>query len=307
MAEWNYQKRWGKRYHFDNVYVPLLPLSSVRLYQAGEIIADSGYEIKEHRQCCVEISYVMSGEGIFCVDGQNFHVQEGDLHVISPGKMHSIQVSGSAVLRMAYIGFVFYEGPKTEERAALEDFFVNAPLSVKNDSIHIKPLFEKLLTEIYISQPYSKEIMDACINQILVHSYRLFVSGEIDTSPKVVEEARMDHIVGHAVFQTLRYIDSNIEQVKSVSQIAEELNYNPAYLSRIFHMKMGLTISDYILDGKIAVAKSLLKKGLSVSEVAYRVGYSSSQSFCKMFSKHVKCSPSAYCKEVSQKEQEIEM
>lgn len=35
----DYAAQWGKRYHFDNIYNPMLKLSTVDLFQAGEIIA----------------------------------------------------------------------------------------------------------------------------------------------------------------------------------------------------------------------------------------------------------------------------
>lgn len=292
----DYASQWGRRYLFDNWYKPPLQLSAVMLHQAGEIIAGDGYDITVHDQFCSEISYVVSGQCDFYTDDQVFHAKEGDIHVISPGKSHYILANARCNLRMAYIGFSFREPSPGQTASDLEAFYQNAPLYMRNDKLQVKTAFEQLLTEIYLNQSFSQDVIDACITQILVHVYRIFKFGENKSNPLAVDETRMNHIVGHTVFQALRYIDSNIEQITSVSQVTRHLQYNPAYLSRIFHKRTGITIQDYIIAKKIQQAKTLLENGMRVTDVTVRLGYASCQSFRKMFQKHVGCSPSAYQK-----------
>ncbi len=288
-----YSTTLGKRYHFDNVYHPYMQLSKVQLVQAGELIVGDGYLIPEHVQVCMEISYVVSGHCDFYTDSQVFHAKAGDIHVISQGKRHQIVAGSGDNLRMAYVGFLFQE-EAGEALAELKQFFENPPLQLKNEQNQIKALFEKILTELYISMPYGKEVIDSCMNQILVQVFRSFSTEGFKESPRIVEEARMNRIVGHTIVQALRYIDSNIMQITSISQVAEQLKYNPAYLSRIFHEKTGITMSEYIAQKKIEIAKSLLASGKGVGETAQVLGYASSQSFCKMFRRYTKSSPSVY-------------
>lgn len=288
-----YSTTLGKRYHFDNVYDPYMQLSTVQLVQAGELIAGDGFLIPEHVQKCMEISYVVSGQCDFYTDDQVFHAKAGDIHVISPGRRHQIVAGSGDNLRMAYVGFLFKE-EAGDELEDLKEFFENPPLQLKNEQTQIKAIFEKILTELYISLPYGKEVIDSCVNQILVQVYRTFRTEGVKESPRIVEEARMNRIVGHTIMQALRYIDSDIIQISSISQVAEKLKYNPAYLSRIFHEKTGITMSEYIAQKKIEIAKSLLESGKSVGETAQVLGYASSQSFCKMFRRYTKCSPSSY-------------
>lgn len=290
----NYRKQWGKRYHFDNIYEPMLELSKIELLQAGEIIAGDGYEIEEHEQICMEISYVVSGCCDFYADGKVFHATQGDIHLVSEGMRHKIVAGEQDNLRMAYIGFCFRQDE--EELKQLADFYSKPPQVLQNDRYFSRTLFEQLLYEIYAAQPYSMEAMDACINQILIHVYRIFQSGSEVENHRIVEEARMERIIGHTVFKTLRYIEKNLYGVKSISQIAEDLKYNPDYLSRIFKEKMGITLQQYIEEKKVEAGKALLAEGMSVNETAARLGYASSQSFCKMFSRCEGCSPTIYLK-----------
>lgn len=294
--------QWGKRYHFNFVYEPPLPYSMVRLRQVGEIIVGDGYVIPEHMQPCVEISYVVSGECDFYVEDQVIHAKEGDVHVIEPGKRHMIVSGENNNLRMAYIGFYFHENEKRNEWSTLKKFYLNPPIQLRNEKKRIKALFEQLLMEIYLSEEYCREAIDACITQILVQVYRVFKGEELRIKQYDVDESRMNHVVGHTVFQALRYIDNNIACIDNISQVAKALKYNPAYLSRVFGEKMGVTMSDYIANKKVEEAKGLLIKGVSISEIAYRLGYSSSQSFSKMFRRHVGNSPGEYKKNIERKD-----
>lgn len=290
----NYVEQWGKRYHFDNFYEPMLELSKIELRQAGEIIAGDGYEIEEHEQICAEISYVVSGCCDFYADGKVFHATQGDIHLVSEGMRHKIVAGEQDNLRMAYIGFCFRHKEKGMKQLA--EFYMNPPQVLQNDRYFSRTLFEQLLYEIYSAQSYSMEAMDACISQILIHVYRIFQCGSEVENHRIVEEARLEQIIGHTVFKTLRYIDNNLYNINHISEIAEELKYNPAYLSRIFREKMGLTLQQYIEEKKVEAGKVLLAEGMSVSETAARLGYASSQSFCKMFSRCEGCSPTFYLK-----------
>ena len=53
-------------------------------------------------------------------------------------------------------------------------------------------------------------------------------------------------------------------------------------------------MSDYITGKKIEIAAQLLADGVSVSESAQRLGYATSQSFCKMLRKHTGKTPSDF-------------
>lgn len=284
----------GKRYHYDNIYTFPLPLQLIELVQVGEIITQGDYVIDSHEQICSEISYVVSGECNFYTDDKVFHAKKGDVHVIGPGTKHKIVARTEDDLRMAYMAFHFRE---TGDMMEAKEFFHKGAMFLKNDQMHLKTIFDGILFELHMGQVYSNKILDAYTTQLLVQVYRLF---HLETSEDVCltkDDFRKNYIMGRAVFQTLRYIDNNVEEVGNIQQIAEQLKYNPTYLSRIFSEQMGVTLSDYIKIKKIERAKEILKQGISVDEVAQRLGYFTTQSFSKMFRRYEKCSPSAYKRE----------
>lgn len=113
------------------------------------------------------------------------------------------------------------------------------------------------------------------------------------------------------LFEEYDYVDSNSDYVKTVSDfikanymrkisvkdIADTINLNSRYLSRIFKKEKGMTIQEYILKQKFSKAKNLLAMGFTVSETALTVGYTDQFTFSKIFKKHTGVSPSEYMKQ----------
>lgn len=90
------------------------------------------------------------------------------------------------------------------------------------------------------------------------------------------------------------FIKANYVYKLHVADIAETINLNSRYLSRIFKQEKGVTIQEYIIKYKIKKAQDLLSKGFNVSETAKSVGYDDVFTFSKIFKKYIGISPSKY-------------
>ncbi len=78
----------GRKYNFDNIFVPELKLPNVDVYQVGELIVDGEYGISEHTQLCNEISYVIAGKCEFYTNGKVVQASQGDVHIVAKGMRH---------------------------------------------------------------------------------------------------------------------------------------------------------------------------------------------------------------------------
>lgn len=65
---------------------------------------------------------------------------------------------------------------------------------------------------------------------------------------------------------------------------------------RVFQQVYGLTPINYLRDLRISKSKTLLRKGLSVTQVCLDVGYESLPTFSTVFKKSTGCTPSEYQK-----------
>ena len=107
---------------------------------------------------------------------------------------------------------------------------------------------------------------------------------------KYVEEAK-SYISAH-------YMDSNL----SLNEISDYIGITASYLSSLFVEVTGQYFSSYLNGFRIEQAKLLLRTtGRTITEIGYKCGFNSVQSFCRSFKKVENVTPNGYRE--SQKEQ----
>ena len=147
------------------------------------------------------------------------------------------------------------------------------------------------MNELYTKTLFHEDMIEMLILQILTIIYRKTVLG-INLNLKAV-----DTYTQNAIYEIVRFIDSNILTIKSVEEIAKTLSYSKYYISHVFKEKTGFTVLNYITKRKIEIAIELLKNNtLKMSSIAEKLNYESTQSFSKMFKKHTGMSPSQFKK-----------
>jgi YesN/AraC family two-component response regulator len=84
----------------------------------------------------------------------------------------------------------------------------------------------------------------------------------------------------------LNYIDKNLQQHISCEGMAQYINMNTSYFSRLFKKETGLTFSDYLISKKIEKATFFLKYSqIPIEEVASSVGFINISYFYKAYKK----------------------
>jgi AraC-like DNA-binding protein len=95
----------------------------------------------------------------------------------------------------------------------------------------------------------------------------------------------------------LRKMHSQLSHAWTVAELAKAAALSRSAFFDRFSRTVGLRPMEYLLAWRMAVARGLLRKeALGVSEVAERVGYSSSSTFSTAFSRHVGQAPSRYAR-----------
>lgn len=83
-----------------------------------------------------------------------------------------------------------------------------------------------------------------------------------------------------------------LQGIPSVNHLAEQLNISPNYLSDMLRSLTGQNAQQHIHNRLIEKAKELLTTtNLSISEIAYQLGFEHSQSLNRIFKKKVNVSP----------------
>lgn len=92
-----------------------------------------------------------------------------------------------------------------------------------------------------------------------------------------------------------RYIDENMHDELSLVKLAEQVYFNPSYLSRLFKQMTGINLSEYISGARVEKAKQLLaNESIKIKDVAEAVGYLSPTNFSRFFKSMTDFTPQEY-------------
>ncbi len=109
------------------------------------------------------------------------------------------------------------------------------------------------------------------------------------------EKDQLVEQVKNKVIELVHYSNLNEINQSLITIIADRLDKDYAYLSRLFSDVEGITIEKYIIQQKIEKVKELLEYGeLNLNEIAYKMGYSSSAHLSAQFKSITGLSPSKY-------------
>lgn len=242
-----------------------------------------------------KVSYKPNLQGKFKY-GQHFYdFDEGGLFFVSPN-----QITGSSENNGDHSGYTLFIHP---------DFLLTYPLAKKikqygffsysaNEALHLSDKEKATIISIFkiIEEELNSRIddfsQDVLISQIelLLNYSNRFYKRQFITRKAVSNDLlqKLEEILDE-YFNSERSLSKGMPTVQYLS---EELNFSPSYLSDMLRSLTGQNAQQHIHNRLIEKAKEKLSTtGLSVSEVAYELGFEHPQSFSKLFKAKTKLSP----------------
>lgn len=138
----------------------------------------------------------------------------------------------------------------------------------------------------YLLKPAEEEVILQTIDNCIRNNAR------IKDSPNGLS---MLSVSKDSITHVTEYIDNNFNLPLTLDSLAEIAHLRPSYLSRIFHEKMGVTITEYITKKRIEKAEYLLiYTEASIQEIASRCGFSSTAHFHRIFKQKTDTTPLEY-------------
>jgi AraC family transcriptional regulator, transcriptional activator of pobA len=138
---------------------------------------------------------------------------------------------------------------------------------------------------------FSQDVMIAQLELLLTYAerfyHRQFITRKI-TNHKILN--RLEAIL-------TAYFNDDFPQkgLPTVQWVADKLNISPNYLSELLKVLTGQSTQQHIHDKLIEKAKEKLSStDMSVSEIAYELGFEHPQSFSKLFKTKTSLSPLAF-------------
>jgi YesN/AraC family two-component response regulator len=95
--------------------------------------------------------------------------------------------------------------------------------------------------------------------------------------------------------EVFRFIEANYNQPITLSDVAETVGYSPAYLTNLVRRQTGQTVQGWIIERRMAAARSLLlETNQRVEEIAAQVGYYHTVHFFRQFRQYHGTTPQAW-------------
>ncbi|MDR3119360.1 MAG: AraC family transcriptional regulator [Mediterranea sp.] len=104
-----------------------------------------------------------------------------------------------------------------------------------------------------------------------------------------------ENIYRQKVNQIIDYISANLHKPLQLDIIANQINVSQRQLLRIMRSSLNKPLYSYVARQRVERAVLYMQsKKMSLTKLAFMVGYESPQSFSKAFKKHFEISPKAY-------------
>ena len=237
----------------------------------------------------VQFLYFSEGSGMCTINGRNHPVRRGDLVIHNASTLH-----------LDHFGLTYFCGAANIHLSELPPK-IQLPLKA-SPVFHLdshESIFQHLLSSMTEIAAFNEETAaESC--QLL---FRVFLNQVVHliTSKQVLEQDSPDDSLplkttGEKIQD---YVDQHILDRLSLSEIADHFQLSTFYVSRIFKLTTGYTLSAYQARGRIGHAQTLLlTTNLSLAEIAEILGYTKQGHFSKQFMEITGIKPSQYRKQL---------
>ena len=222
---------------------------------------------------------VVEGRGRLHTQGTVRELQAGDLFFSFPAEPFAIESVES--FQYMYISFLGARGNQLMEK-----------LEVSPHSCFFTACEEVIPVWMQGIQTPS-ELSDIASEAVLLHTFAYLGKRQAKFSSR-------DRQGINLVSAIQKYVDEHFSETEfTLDRLGKELKYNKKYLSTVFKKHVGVGIVEYLHSVRVQHACTMLHQGFSsVSDVAFRCGYSDAQYFSKVFKIRMGVSPRVYMENV---------
>jgi len=247
---------------------------------------------KEAHPGCFEIHLVSKGFQMFLADRSIVSLHAGEFLVTRPGQIHGVahDIINPAVIYWVRIPVKLSAGVSPQESTLVTK--------------HLQKISGQACIE---TIPVICHLMNSLLDLLgarssgpantfkLRHLSLALISSLLNLTPKKTRKDQ-DSAVVKQICKIIKKINDEPDRLYSIPAMAKECGAGETHFRRLFKTHTGFSPVDYIHFTRTEKAKKLLLQGTSVTAAAYELGYSSSQHFCRTFSRWAGVAPSSYLK-----------
>jgi len=228
-------------------------------------LVNANFPLHFHR--AYELIIVNEGELFVTIDQKEYMLKKKDVAFIFNNQMHEFKTNKSSKITVVIFS------PEL-----IGHFFMNYKGSIpKNNVFHLTQIPDmKSLHSIYRQKSFLYEFC----SRLVEHTE--FMPVEHSTKTKVLHKI-------------LLFVDKHYRKDCTLKEVAKHLQYDYAYLSKLFVQMTSMTFTEYLTHYRISEACYQLKNSQqSIGEIAINCGYDNLRSFNRNFKKITNHSPRKY-------------
>lgn len=259
--------------------------------------------MKTHKHSFFELAYIVEGEGIHNINGNNLRYGPGSLYLLNPKMVHHFTVEQLTSFVFVCFNNIYLQGmmAKNEQHNSvnwvkkLDYIFQSTQDSgdiIKNE--RDKPLTAAIIAAIIAEHEQGQEMQKEVVEQ-LINTLITIVARNITT--------KCDAKTGGdtTALQIVNYIHLNIyepEKLKAET-IAEHFNISANYISEYFKKQTGENLQQFIINYRLALAETRLRhSNMRLNEIALELGFTDESHLTKTFKKYRGESPAQFKKNI---------
>ena len=233
-----------------------------------------------HIHSHLEIIYASTGSSITTLDNQEFLLEDGDLFLSFPNQIHFYYDQSPVDGYMVIFSPDMFKDLK-------EDFHNKRPTSpvIKREKLP-SDIRERL---VLITE---KNASDSPYDRICAKGHLLALLGELIPLMDL-SAVSADH---DSIKNLMNYCSDNYTENLTLDSVSKELHLSKYYISHIFKERMNIGFTDFINSLRTEHACELLKKDVSITDVAFSSGFSSIRTFNRVFLENMGMTPRDYIK-----------
>ena len=239
----------------------------------------------------VEINFVREGSGIYIIDNRRYKISKGDIIICNSKVVHDEDSMFNKDLIRYDLAVSNIQKPDIRTNCLISDH-VKPILNAGDYYDDLNNLMYVLFSQLVTKNDYAEQTCHYIMMSILTLCTHIIEN----TQPEHLETPAFNHKY-NVVEEVKKYVNNHYSDELTLEDLANGVNLNPQYLSRIFKKETGYSPIQYVVRRRIGEAQTLLiKSKLSITEIASRVGYGNPNYFNVLFTKKVGLSPSEYRK-----------
>ena len=267
-----------------------LQLPDFDIFQIGRIYCNENtYYDNHYHPNYYELTLVTDGEGIIYTNNIPTSVKKGDIYLSLPHDIHKIESNITNPLRYDFCAFSPKNIKLLKKFKNLSSQFYSADKRTFQSS-RLSYLLPLAINEmIHWENDISTEILNALFWTMSAYITRIL--------HKVAKDDLSITDKNVLCYQIMDYINSNLFNLNSLTVLEKEFNYSYNWLSSVFKKNTSLTIIEFYNLQRLTISKDLIiKKELTLEEIADQLNFSSAFALSKAFKKQFGCSPAQYRK-----------